>query len=125
MNEKLAQIQIAPDGGFKGFGIYGLENSTAQNSAPTVFNSFLSKTIGVITIVGFIWFLFILITGALGIMGSGSDKAAAEAARKKISTGLIGLVVLVAAIFLFRLVGQILGIENIGNPGELINNISN
>lgn len=122
---KLAEIKLFEGGGFTGFGNYGLENSTAANSAPTLFNSFLSKTIGVITIVGFIWFLFILITGALGIMGSGSDKGAAENARKKITTGLIGLVVLIAGIFIYRLIGTFLGIQNIDNPGELINNISN
>lgn len=123
MNQ-LADINLYPGGGFEGFGLFGLEGSTGATGAGTLFNLFISRAIGVITVVAFVWFLFILVTGAISIMGAGGDKAAAETARKRIFTGLIGLVVLIAGIFLIRLVGAFLGIQNILNPGEIIYQIS-
>ena len=67
--------------------------------------------IGVMTVVAIIWFLFTLITGAISIIGSGGDKQALESARKKITTGVIGLVVVIASIFILDLIGTIFGID--------------
>lgn len=119
----LAQINLAPAGGYKGFGSLGLEGLGAEG-AGTIFNTFISTAIGTMTIVGFIWFVFVLFIGAYGVMTSGGDKQALETARKKITTGLIGIVLIVSAIFVFQLVGYILGIPNILNPGEAIRQIS-
>lgn len=107
---KLAQINIAPNNGFRGFGKLGLEGDTAANSA-NIFQSFLSTVIGVITIVAFIWFTLSFMTGAVSILASGGDKQALEAAKKKITTGIIGLVVVVAGIFIVDLIGSIFGIK--------------
>ncbi len=120
---KLSSIDISPPGGFKGFGYYGLETTTPNNAA-IIFGGFISRIIGVITIVAFIWFLFVFITGAISIIGAGSDKQAMETAKKKITAGLIGLVVTVAAIFVVRLIGSFLGIENFLSPAKLIEQIT-
>lgn len=116
---KLAQIELYEGGGLRGIGNYGLENCTGE-CAPFLFTRFISSAIGVITVVAFIWFVFILITGALGIMGAGADKGAAEGARKKITTGLIGLVVVVSGVFVAQIVGTFLGIDNFLDPNSLI-----
>lgn len=87
------------------------------SNAPTLFDNFLSTVVGVITIIGGVWFLFLVFTGALGIISSKGDKQAYESAKKKITTGLIGIVVLVAAIFIVDLVGTILGIDFL-SPGK-------
>lgn len=117
-------LKIAPEGGFKGFGSLGLEGLTAE-SGGTVFNTFISTAIGVMTIIAFVWFVFTLFIGAYGVMSSGGDKQALESAKKKITTGLIGVVLIISAIFLFLLVGYIFGIPNILNPGEMIRQINN
>lgn len=118
MKNLIAQdIKFAPDGGFKGIGTLGSGN-------PDLFTRALSTTIGVITAVGIIWFTFTLLIGAIGILSSGGDQKANEAARQRITTGLIGLVVLIAALFIMDILGNIFGIENILNPIELINQIS-
>jgi len=70
----LAQIRLAPEGGFKGFGPLGLEDRSASD-APLIFNTFIRAVIGLLTIVAFIWFLFLLIFGAIGVLTSGGDKA--------------------------------------------------
>jgi len=123
MQNLIAEIKIAPENGFRGFGSLGLEGASA-GGAGTVFNTFISTAIGVMTIIAFIWFVFTLFIGAYGVMSSGGDKQALEAAKKKITTGLIGIVLIISAIFLFQLVGYILGIPNILNPGEMIRLIS-
>ncbi|MGB6882368.1 MAG: hypothetical protein WBD86_03690 [Microgenomates group bacterium] len=107
---KLAQIRLAPEGGFKGFGALGLEQG---QDAPTVFTNFISSIIGLLTIIAIIWFVFLLITGAIGIISSGGDKTALETSRKRITTGLIGFIVVIAAIFIIDLIGDLIGIPSI------------
>ena len=84
----------------------------------TLFTNFLSSAIGLITVIGIIWFVFIIILGAIGIISSGGDKNSLESAKKKISTGVIGLVILVIAMFAIDLLGYLLGFGS-GNTGIL------
>lgn len=109
-------IPLAPSGGFQGVGPLGNPGS----NAPTLFTDAISKIIGVMTVVAFIWFTFMTIIGALRIVMSGGDKAALEGARKQITTGIIGVVVVVAAIFIVSLIGKVLGIPNILSPTSII-----
>lgn len=109
----VTSIPIAPSGGFKGFGPLG--NVASSTEAIKTFSKFISSTIGIMTIIAIIWFVFLLITGAIAWMSAGGDKNALEAAKKRITTGLIGLVVLIAAIFIIDLIGSLIGIPNILN----------
>ncbi|QLG69921.1 MAG: hypothetical protein CH104c_0690 [Candidatus Woesebacteria bacterium] len=117
-----ADIPLSPNEGFKGFGRLGLEQSNPE-TAPTIFNSFISGVIGVLTIVAGLWFIFVFVSGAIAMISSGGDKGALESARKRIFNALIGLVVVVASIFLIELVGKILGISLILNPAQFVENI--
>lgn len=116
-------INVAPPGGFRGFGPLGLEGLDPQIDAPRIFNQLFSTVIGVMTVIAFIWFTIQFILGAIGIMTSGGDKAALESAKKKLTTGIIGLVVVIAAIFLINLIGYILGVELILNPALFVERI--
>ena len=111
----LAQIQIAPEGGFKGFGALGLEQN--QNGV-TVFATFISSAIGLITLIAIIWFVFIFLTGAVGIITSGGDKTPMNRLGK-ISSGIIGLVITVFGILIVRLIGNIIGLGDILNFGTM------
>jgi ABC-type transport system involved in multi-copper enzyme maturation permease subunit len=104
---KLAADEI-DFGTFKGLGDSPLVNPAGTNGIK-IFTDFLSKVIGVLTIIAIIWFIFTFILGAIGIISSGGDKAALESAKKKITTGLVGLVVVVIAVFVIDLVGYFLG----------------
>lgn len=115
----LADIPLSPDSGFQGFGPLGQGGSDSV----TVFTKFVSSAIGLMTIIGIIWFVFVLVTGAISMISAGGDKQALEAARKKISTGIIGLVVTIAAIFIVSLIGYLLGFENILDLPALFNQI--
>ncbi|MCJ7805263.1 hypothetical protein MUP46_01325 [Patescibacteria group bacterium] len=120
MTKLLADINLAPSGGFTGFGPLG----NPGNNAVGVFSKFLTSAIGLMTIIAIIWFVFVLITGAIGMISAGGDKQALEGARKKISTGLIGLVIVITAIFIVDLVGTLIGIPNILNISQLFNQIT-
>ncbi len=87
------------------------------------FDKILSIIIATITVIAGLWFMFILVTGGLGIVTAADNKQALEEARKKIITGLIGLVVVIASIFLADLIGRIIGF-NILNAGSTLQNLS-
>lgn len=125
MRENLiAQINFAPDSGsFRCQGSSLLCGFDPAASGSTL-NSVVSLVVGVMTVIAFIWFTIQFFIGALGIISSGGDKAKMESARAKITTGIIGLVVVIAAIFIIRIIGLVLGI-NILNPGTFVTSLSN
>lgn len=100
-------------GELKGFGPLG-------NPGPTggvgIFTNFISSAIGLMTIIAFIWFVFSFLTGAIGIITAGSDKQALENARKRIVSGIIGVVVVISAIFIISLIGTLFGIQILNLP---------
>jgi len=118
MRHPIAQVDT-PIGNLSGVGSIGLQGGTYGN-AVRLLASVLSAIIGLLTIIGALYFMFMLITGAIGIISSGGDKAAYEEARRKLTTGAIGFVVLVAAIFIVRLIAVILGLPNILNLQAMI-----
>lgn len=107
-------------GNFSGFGNLGNPNGS---SGIEIFSKFISSTVGLMTIVAIIWFVFVFFTGAIGIVSSGGDKQALEGARKKIITGITGIVVVIAAIFLIKLIGFLIGIPNILDINALFTQI--
>jgi hypothetical protein len=104
----LADIPLGPDGGFKPPGSGPLSNPTAD--APGTLTKIISTSVGTITAVAFIYFTIKIFMGALSIITAGSDKGKIEGARKDISNSLIGLVIIVSAIFLIDIVSIILNI---------------
>ena len=123
MHNLIAQIEIPIPGNIEGIGPLGLEGRAPAQST-TLFNVFLSTIIGLMTIIAAIWFTFLLITGAISIITSGGDKTKVAEARGKITTAIIGLVVVIAAIFIIQLIGTLLGFNLILNPGEFIQQIT-
>jgi len=114
MKNLTADIQIAPQDGFRGFGPLGLEGELPTN-ADLVFTKFINTTIGLMTIIAIIWFIFNFIIGAIGIIKSGGDKEHLETARKKIQYSIYGIVVVVAATFIIKLIGFLIGIPDVLN----------
>lgn len=115
-------IQIAPSGGFTGLGTGPLANP--GTGAVGIFSNFISGTIGVLTIVAIIWAVFTIITGAISIISSGGDKQALETSKKRITMGIVGLVVVIIALFIIEIVGYLLGLTDILNIQNLFNLIN-
>jgi hypothetical protein len=103
----LGQIGGEPEEGFGPWGNLGkfLDPSKAAGALTGI----ISRTIGVMTIVAGIWFIFQFIIGAYGFMTAGGDQQKMGNATKKITSALIGLVVIVAAYAVFSLLSELLG----------------
>ena len=120
---KLAQIKLYDGDSLQGFGALGLQGKSAGESG-SIFTTFISSTIGIITLVAVIWFVFVVLTGAIGMMTAGADKNALENGKKIISSGLIGLVVTISALFLVDFVGKLFGLDNMLNVVKLITDLT-
>ncbi len=108
MKNTLAQIELAPAEGYKGFGPLGLENG---ETGLAVFTSFISSAIGLITLIGIIWFVISMFLAAVGMITSGGDKASLESSRKKLTSSVIGVVILISIIFVIGIFGTLIGID--------------
>ena len=108
MTNKLAALDL---GRFVGLGTLGSPSATQQDPGASALANFISTVIGVMTIIAFIWFIFQLFIGAVGWLSSGGDKARLQEAQKKITTSIIGLTIVISAIFLIKIIGVIFGID--------------
>jgi predicted metal-binding membrane protein len=97
---------------------------TSVQNAPTTLNNVLSIVVGTLTIVAGVWFMFQIITGAITWIGAGGDKVAMENARKRIMNGFVGLVIVISAVFILDLVGTLLGLPFLANPGNFVNSVT-
>jgi hypothetical protein len=109
-------------GTFQGVGLFGGEgfDLTRIENAAGLFVTILSSIIGVITIIGFIWFLFVFFVGAISWISSGGDKAKVQNAQKQLTNGIIGLILVISAIFIFQIIGLFFGINPVSDINDLI-----
>jgi len=99
-----------------------LSPGSGPASIGALFARGISVIIGILTVVAGLWFLFQFMIGAFGWLTAGGDKAQLEGARKRLANSIIGLVIVVAAIFIIEIVGNIIGLE-ILRPDLFIENI--
>lgn len=113
-------IDLGKLGGGEGFGPWGLLGGTKEvGEAASEFTLIISRIIGIMTVVAGIWFFFMIIIGAYGYLSAGGDPKKIETATKKITSALIGLVVIVLAYAFISLIGRMLGFD-ILNPQDII-----
>lgn len=131
INKLLAAVP--PDGGgaegkplgkLEGLGPLGkiiekITSPTAVGEPIALFNKVISVIVGIITLIAFIYFIFLFFTAALSWVTAGGDQKRIESAGNKITNGIIGMIIVVSAIFIIDLLGKILGI-NILNPFTFI-----
>ncbi len=112
------------DGGLgrigEGLGMGPFSNiATNIEDAGTAFESVISMIIGVITLAGSLWFLFQVFLGGLNWLTAGGDTKNLEAARNRITNGVVGLIILVAAWAIIGIAGNIFGL-NILEPSLIL-----
>ena len=130
MVKYLAQTLSTPfPEGFQGLGPLGGEVSPGtwvlftQTTASEKFERIFSISIGVMTVVGALWFLVQIFIGAIQWVAAGSEKQAIQEARKRILQSIIGLLVIVISYGLILLIGSIFGLKDILYPSNLIINM--
>ena len=110
LNKLLAETPVDL-GRFVGLGPLGSPSATEADPGTSALANFISTVIGIMTVIAFIWFIFTLFIGAIGWLASGGDKAKLQEAQKKITTSIIGLTIVISAIFLIKIIGVIFGID--------------
>lgn len=81
----------------------------------TDINTVFQNAIRIIFVIAAILVLVYLIWGAFQWITSGGDKEAVDKARKRITHAIIGLFILALAFLIITVVGQIVGINIVGN----------
>lgn len=66
----------------------------AQKTGPEFFQGFIPGLIGLAFVAGTIIFFFVLTVGAIQWISSGGDKQALESARGRITSAIIGIIIL-------------------------------
>lgn len=75
------------------------------------FNAILPRAVALVFVIGALIFFFMLVWGAITWISSGGDKQALEGARGRITSALIGLVLLFVALAIVRFIGSFFGID--------------
>jgi hypothetical protein len=112
----LGQIGGGPK---EGFGPWGNLGSQSINEATNAIAGLMSRGLGVATIIAGLWFLLQFILGGYDYMTAGGDQQKMTNATKKITSALIGLIIVVAAYAVMSLLGELLGFKFL-NLGSLI-----
>lgn len=85
----------------------------------------ISAIIGVMTVVAGIWFVLNILIAGIQWVGASGDKNSLEQAQKRITSALVGLIIVVAGWTILSLVGKFLGYDIlITNPDAVIKSIS-
>lgn len=117
--QPLIKIVHAADinvGGITGVGPFGFENETVSaGTTKTQLGSILSVLVTTMTVIGGLAFVIFFTLGGLKWLTSGGDKAKVSEAQTQMTEGVIGLVAIVAGLFITGIVGAVLGID-ILNP---------
>lgn len=95
-----------------GFGTVSLPGDLEQTTNPSCL---LNSIIGIVIALAGIVFLFFLILGGIRMMTAAGDEKAAASARSSVTTGLLGFILVIAAWFIAKFIGEVLGIP-ILNP---------
>lgn len=122
MSKLSGVINVHPPGGFN---LPGPLGSGSPEDSPNQLASVLTMIIGVLTVVAAIWFLFKLVSGAIGVISSGGDKGKLANARGDITYGLVGILIVVTATTFVNFILGLLGIGSILNIQETITRLIN
>lgn len=82
-----------------------------ENAGVTFLQKLIPNAIALGFIVGVLIFFFILLTGAIQWIASGGDKQSLEGARGKLSSAIIGLVVLLAVFATIQFIGKLFSVD--------------
>lgn len=82
-----------------------------EKGSISFFNSFFPRVVGLLFVGGAIVFLAYLLIGGLGWITAGGDKAKVEEARSKVTSAIIGFVVLGSVFAIVKLVEVFFGLN--------------
>jgi len=98
---------------FPAYNLYGPLGQPTSSGANALSRAadVISLVIGLVTIVGGLWFAFQLIFAAFSWITAGADKDALQRAQKKMQNAFIGLILLVFSYTIISLVANLFGLD--------------
>lgn len=96
--------------------------SETESGALDNFESLISNILGVLTVLASLFFVIYFVVGAFEWVSSGGDKGKLEHARNRMTSGILGMVIIVASYSLLGLLSGLIGIDFL-NPADQIRNI--
>lgn len=96
---------------------------TDTADATTKFETYISNIIGILTIVGVLFFIIQIIFAGFGFLSSEGDEKKMEMNRSRLTNGVLGLFIIVIAVGLGSLIAKLLGFENPLDINTLFNNM--
>ncbi len=106
---------------FRGIGRIGLDEEVDPGG---ILTDVVSNLIGIMTVFGLLWFTIQIIVAGYGFISAGGDNQKIKDAQQKIQNNFIGAIIMIAAVFLLSLVGELIGIPNILDLNSLIESVS-
>lgn len=102
-----------------------IQNSAGISSTDPVgtMAKIISTGVGLLTVIGGVYFIFNIITAAISIITSSGDKGNLEQARTKMTHSLLGLVATISALFIIDMLSTVLGFPKILNFAGMINSL--
>ncbi len=80
-------------------------------SGQSFFQAFIPSLVGIGFVLGVLFFFFYMIIGAIQWITSGGDKAALEGARGKLTSAIVGVIILLSLFALLKIVEDFFGIN--------------
>jgi hypothetical protein len=80
-------------------------------SGTSFFQSFIPALIGTGFVLGVLFFFFYMMIGAIQWITSGGDKTALEGARGKITSAIVGVIILLSLFALLKIIEDFFGIN--------------
>jgi len=88
------------------------KSPTTNVEATTMFEKLASNLIGVLTIVAVLFFAVQIIFAGYSFMSSAGDEKVMETSRKKLTSGIMGLFIVVVSVGITSLIAKLLGLNN-------------
>ncbi len=95
------------------------EGSDTTEGALSNLELIISNSLGVITVLAGVFFIFYFIMGAFQILSAGGDSGKVQTGQQRITQAVLGLVILVAAYAIIGLISTVLGLSLL-NPAQVI-----
>jgi hypothetical protein len=102
-------------------GYFEKDSATGTNAFSNL-EILVSNIIGLLTVLGGLFFVFFFVQGAFQWITAGGDSGKIEKARGQMIQGILGVIVLVASYAIIGLIGTIVGLKLL-TPAQTLNNL--
>lgn len=116
INQLLADVTIPA---IKGPGIDPNKYGTGTQTLEKI----ISQVFGVLTIVAIIYFAFQIIIAGYNFISAEGDEKKMETARKTLTNGILGIVIVVVAVGLVSLIASLAGMPNVLDLNTMFTNM--